>query len=332
MNRVSIRLLLLGMNWLYPLSRTEICFIALFLGIYALYIWRTFRLARQLQTSAWGVIPKFFLRGSYLTLLIIALLGPSFGDAEGDVATTGHDTFLIVDISRSMDANDVVPTRLERIKYDIQQLYDTLPAHRFGMVLAGAEPLLLSPLTADQDALSQFIRDVRTTINPAGDADLCSAIQFAHQKLLADSSTRQRVRAIVLISDGENAAPCAQSVLTPLRLQNIPLITVGVGTETGSSIRKGNGFVRDDDQQIVRTRLNRTYLQDLARDGRGQYIEADANGRYVNELADLLRSLRGGIMDQQRVAVSANKYYYFLLAALGLLLLDLLTTIRTFRL
>ena len=195
------------MNWLYPLSRTEIYVVILFLGIYTLYIWRTFRLARQLQTSAWGVVPKFFLRGSYLTLLIIALLGPSFGEVEGDVATTGHDTFLVVDISRSMDANDVVPTRLERVKYDIQQLYDTLPAHRFGMVLAGSEPLLLAPLTADQDALSQFIREVRTNIDPVGGADLCSAIQFAHQKLLADSTTRRHVRAIVLISDGENTTP-----------------------------------------------------------------------------------------------------------------------------
>ena len=320
------------MNWLYPFSRTEICFIILFLGIYALYIWRTFRLARQFQTSAWGVVPKFFLRGTYLTLLIFALLGPSFGEAEGDLTTTGHDTFLILDISRSMDANDVVPTRMERIKYDIQRLYDTLPAYRFGMVLAGSEPLLLSPLTTDQDALSQFIREVRTDINPMGGSNLCAAIQFAHQKLLADPTTRQHVRAIVLISDGENANPCDQNMLSPLRLQNIPLITVGVGTETGSSIRKGNDFVRDDDRQIVRTRLNRPFLQDLARDGRGQFIESDANGRYVNELADLLRSLRGGVLDQQRVAVSTNKYYYFLLAALGLVVFDLLITIRTFRL
>lgn len=320
------------MNWLYPFSRTEICFIVLFLGIYALYIWRTFRLARQLQTSAWGVVPKFFLRGTYLALVIIAMLGPSFGEAEGDVATAGHDTFLLLDISRSMDANDVVPTRLERIKYDIQRLYDTLPAYRFGIVLAGSEPLLLSPLTADQDALSQFLREVRTDINPTGGSNLCAAIQLARQKLLADPTTRQHVRSIVLISDGENTDPCDQNTLAPLRLQNIPLVTVGVGTETGSSIRKGNDFVRDNDRQIVRTRLNRAFLQDLARDGRGQFIEANANGRYVNELADLLRSLRGGVLNQQRVAVSTNKYYYFLLAALGLVVFDLLITIRTFRL
>ncbi|MVM35149.1 VWA domain-containing protein [Spirosoma sp. HMF4905] len=320
------------MNWLYPFSRTDFFLITLFVGLYALYIWRTFRLARQLNTSAWGVVPKFFLRGSYLTLLIIALLGPSFGEVEGDLSTTGHDTFLIVDISRSMDANDVVPTRLERVKYDIQQLCDTLPSGRFGLILASSESFILSPLTADQDALNQFLREVHSNITPTGGTDLCSAIELAYQKLITDSSTHQSVRSIVLFSDGENFAPCERTTLTRLRAQGIPLITVGVGTEAGSSIRKGHDFVRDEDHQIVRSRLNRPFLQDLARDGRGQYIEADANNRYVNELADILRSLKGGIINQHHITVSTNKYYYFLLAALGLIVIDLILTIRTFRL
>ncbi|CAN5144259.1 VWA domain-containing protein [soil metagenome] len=320
------------MNWLYSFSRTEIIFIGLFIILYTLYIWRTFRLARQLNTSAWGVVPKFFLRGSYLTLLIIALLGPSFGEAEGELITTGHDTFLIVDISRSMDAGDVVPTRLERVKYDIQQLCDTLPAERFGLILAASESFVLSPLTDDQNALKQFMREVHTSVSPTGGTDLCRAIELARQKFITDSSTYQSVKAIVLFSDGENFGSCERSELARLRLAGLPLITVGVGTEAGSSIREGRDFVRDTDRQIVRSSLNRTFLQELARDGRGQYVEADANGRYVNELAGILRSLKGRVIDQHRVAVSTNKYYYFLLAALGLLALDLIITIRTFRL
>lgn len=320
------------MNWLYSFSRTEIIFIGLFIILYTLYIWRTFRLARQLNTSAWGVVPKFFLRGSYLTLLIIALLGPSFGEAEGELITTGHDTFLIVDISRSMDAGDVVPTRLERVKYDIQQLCDTLLAERFGLILAASESFVLSPLTDDQNALKQFMREVHTSVSPTGGTDLCRAIELARQKFITDSSTYQSVKAIVLFSDGENFGSCERSELARLRLAGLPLITVGVGTEAGSSIREGRDFVRDTDRQIVRSSLNRTFLQELARDGRGQYVEADANGRYVNELAGILRSLKGRVIDQHRVAVSTNKYYYFLLAALGLLVLDLIITIRTFRL
>ncbi|GAB3544780.1 vWA domain-containing protein [Spirosoma fluminis] len=320
------------MSWLYPFSRSELFFIIIFICLYGFYIWRTFWLARQLNTSAWGVVPKFFLRSSYLTLLIIALLGPSFGEASSDLIATGRDAFLIVDISRSMDAGDVVPTRLERVKYDVQQLCDTLPTDRFGLILASSESFVLSPLTTDHDALKQFMREVHTSVSPTGGTDLCSAIELARQKLLTDSSTHQSVRAIVLFSDGENFTSCDRTELARLRTFGVPLITVGVGTEAGSSIREGRDFVRDADRQIVRSRLNRVFMQELARDGRGQYIEADADGHYVNELAGILRSLHGRVTDQNRVAVSTNKYYYFLLAALFLLVLDLVITIRTFRL
>lgn len=320
------------MNWLYSFSTTELVFVGLFLLLYALYVLRTFRLAEQLNTSAWGVVPKFFLRGTYLSLLIIALLGPSFGEADGELTTAGRDVFLLVDVSRSMDAGDVVPTRLERVKYDLQQLCDTLPSDRFGLILTASDSFVLSPLTADHDALKQFTREIRTSATPVGGTDLCIAIELARQKLLTDPSTRQRVKAIVLFSDGENFGLCDRAGLVRLRGFGVPLITVGVGTEAGASIRAGRDFVRDNDRQIVRSRLNRGFLQGLARDGRGQYVEVDVTGRYINELVGIIRSLPGRVLDQQGIAVSTNKYYYFILVALGLIALDLIVTVRTFRL
>ncbi|MBC3785314.1 vWA domain-containing protein [Spirosoma utsteinense] len=320
------------MNWLYSFSTTEFIFIGLFILFYALYILRTFRLARQLNTAAWGVIPKFFLRGTYLTLLIIAILGPSFGEADSQVSTAGRDVFFLIDVSRSMDAGDVVPTRLERVKYNVQQLCDTLPTDRFGLILTSSESFVLAPLTADHDALKQFTRDIRTSSGSSSGTDLCSAIELARQKLLTDPSTRQHVKAIVLFSDGENFGPCDQAGLLRLRTFGVPLITVGVGTEAGASIRSGRDFIRDNDRQIVRSRLNRSFLQSLARDSRGQYIEADVSGRYINELASLIQSVQGRVVDQQRIAVSTNKYYYFVLVALVLMALDLIVTVRTFRL
>ena len=320
------------MNWLYSFTTTEFVFVGLFVLLYALYVLRTFGLAQQLNTSAWGVIPKFFLRGIYLTLLIIALLGPSFGEVDGELITAGRDVFLIIDVSRSMDAGDVVPTRLERVKYDVQQLCDTLAFDRFGLILTASESFVLSPLTADHDALKQFTREIRSSDAPLSGTDLCTAIELARHKLLTDSSTRQRVKAIVLFSDGENFGPCDRAGLLRLRTAGIPIIAVGVGTEAGASIRAGRDFIRDNDRQIVRSRLNRSFLQGLARDGRGSYVEADGSGRYVNELAGVIGALKGRMADQQRMAVSTNKYYYFVLAALGLILLDLIVTVRTFRL
>ncbi len=90
------------MNWLYSLSSLDFFLIGGFILLYGGYIFRIVWLARHLNTSAWGVIPKFFLRGIYFALLMIALMGPSFGDTERNLTATGHDIYLLIDVSRSM--------------------------------------------------------------------------------------------------------------------------------------------------------------------------------------------------------------------------------------
>jgi Ca-activated chloride channel family protein len=320
------------MTWLYSLSLTEFFFIGLFLVLYAIYFFRTFFLAKQLNTTAWAVIPKFFLRGGYLILLLIALLGPSFGDGDETVASQQRDFFLLVDVSKSMDASDIAPSRLERVKYDIRQLTDTLAGDRFGLMAVADEAFILSPLTADHDAVKRLTQDLQSNVSRQGGTSLCTALELALQKYNDDPSTRKSSKAIVLFSDGENFGPCDRLVLGRLKAYDIALFTVGVGTEGGSSIRQGGDFVRDDQQQIVRTRLDRTFLQKLATATKGRYIEADANSAYLSELVSVLRTLRRQAVDQQRIAVQTNKYYYFLAVALLLIVFDLLFTVRTFRL
>ncbi len=319
------------MNWLYTLSSIDYLLIALFVSLYILYVGRTVWLARKLGTTAWGVAPKLFLRGLYVTLLFIALMGPSFGKADSSVSAkdTRRDLFIIIDISRSMDATDVVPTRLERAKYAVQQLIDTLAADRFGLILAGSEPFILSPLTGDHDALRQSVRDIRTGISARGSTNLCEGAELARLKLLTDSSTRYTARGIILLSDGENFTPCDRSMLIKLRSGQLPLITVGVGTEEGATIRKERDLIRDANGQPVTTRLNRDFLTQLSQATGGFYAET-GNPQYASELVGFIRSLQGGENNEQQVALSTNKYYYFLLAALGLLLLDLVVTVRTF--
>ncbi|GAB3888554.1 vWA domain-containing protein [Spirosoma agri] len=267
-----------------------------------------------------------------MTLLLIALLGPSFGEVEQTMTTTGRDVYLLVDISRSMDATDAVPSRLERVKYDIQQLCDLLPLDRFGLILTANESFVLSPLTADHDAIKRFVRDIRTSKAAAGGTDLCVALDLASQKFRTDSSTRFNPKALVLFSDGENFGTCDRTELASLKTAGLFLMTVGIGTEAGSSIRDGRGFIRDNSQQIVRSHLNRGFLQELARDSRGQYVEADADGRYIRDIASTLMAQQGIRLDQNSVTISTNKYVYFLVAALVLLAFDLIVTVRTFRL
>lgn len=320
------------MTWLYSIGTTEIIFTIIFLVLYLAFLARTFWLARQLKTSARAVIPKFFLRSSYFILIFIALLGPSFGVSSQTVRSEGRDLFILLDISRSMDATDVVPTRLERIKFDLRQLTDSLPGDRFGLIGVADEPFLLTPLTNDHSALQQTAQALGTNFSASGGTNLCGAVELARQKLLSDPSARQAAKGIILFSDGENTNACDLSITASLRSYHIALMTVGVGTQTGSIIRKGNDFIRDNNGQIVRSRLDAAFLTGLSKQTNGRYVQADPNGRYLDELIQTLRGLRSAVTDESQVAVATNKYYYFLIGAIVLLALDLIVTVRTFRL
>ncbi|TAE32535.1 MAG: VWA domain-containing protein [Cytophagales bacterium] len=320
------------MTWLYRLTATEIFFIGTFIVLYVIFLGRTFWLARQLKTSARAVIPKFFLRIGYMSLLFIALLGPSFGVSEQTVRSDGRDLFVLVDLSRSMDATDAVPTRLERVKFDVRQLTDSLVGDRFGLIGVADEAFLLTPLTNDHGALQQTAQALKTNLAGAGGTNLCEAIEMAQQKLMTDPAARQAAKAIILFSDGENFGTCDPATFGRLRTFRIPIITVGVGTTQGSTIRQGNAFVRDNNGQIVRSRLNSRFLTNLANQTGGKYVQANSEGQYIDDVVQTVRMLRGAVIDESQVAVATNKYYYFLIVAVVLLAIDLIVTVRTFRL
>jgi Ca-activated chloride channel homolog len=317
------------MNWLYSFSGFEWSIIGVFLLAYVWYFFRMLRLAKQLNTTPWSVVPKFVLRSLAFTMLILALLGPLFGESGRAVSTQGRDVFLLLDVSRSMDATDVAPTRLERAKFGLEQLTDSLRNDRFGLILVADEAFVLSPLTTDHAALRQLLRAVRANA-AGGGTNLCAAVDLARQKMLTDSSTRQRTRAVLLLSDGENFGSCSPATLAQLRNYDIALMAVGVGTDAGSPLRNGRSFLTDAQGQVAHSRLNREFLRSLTQPVQGWY--SDLTDNLTDDLIMALRTLPGRTIDQRRIATSTNKYFYFLGAALLLIALDILITVRTFRL
>ncbi|MBO0939661.1 VWA domain-containing protein [Fibrella sp. HMF5335] len=316
------------MSWLYPFSSTEWGIVGVFGLLYVYYFVRSFRLARLLNVTPWAVVPKFVLRSGALAMLLIALLGPLFGETTHSVSAQGRDVFVVLDVSRSMDAADVAPTRLERAKFAVGQLLDSLSRDRFGLILVSDDAFLLSPLTTDRAALGQLLRAVQA--EPTGGSSLCAALELARQKLLTDSTTQTHTQAVVLVSDGENFGPCAPTMLTQFRQYGVALLAVGMGTDAGGPIREGSAYVKDEQGQIAHTRLNRDWLRALVRNTPGYYF--DGTDGVADQVASALRSLPGRTIDQRRLAVSTNKYYYFLGVALVLIALDVLITVRTFRL
>ena len=263
--------------------------------------------------------------------LLAAALGPSLGVSQRPVRTAGKDVWLLVDVSRSMDAPDVAPTRLLRAQAELQRLVAQFPADRLGLVVFGAEAVVQCPLTYDQAAVQVFISTLRTSLLPAGPTTLREPLELV-LKRLGPAATGPRATALVVVSDGEDFGENLEPVLRELARAGARVYAVGVGTAKGARIPLvGGGLVRDARGQAVESRLNEAPLLQLAAQTGGQYVELNNQQNGFDPLLLLLRNMPGLTEQVRTVAVADNRYRYPLAAALLLLAFDILLTLTIIR-
>lgn len=321
------------MTWYQSLSLREYGFIAVFILLYILYIGRTISIASRLGTTARSVILKFSLRSLYFALMIMALLGPSFGESKKEIKVVGKDIYIAVDLSQSMDAVDIQPSRLERVKFELQNLINAFGSERVGLIIFSSEAFMHCPLTYDQSTLSLFIQTLDTRLVPEAGTDMAPPLKMALERHLdADnSSTNNQAKLIILISDGEDFGNEAQDIAEDIENSGIRLFTLGVGTTKGSRIPVGNKYKKDKKGQDVITQLNSEDLRKLARKAKGAYFEINDKRSDLSRMITTINNIEGKLMDKRKIDVSANKYYYFVIVALALIALDILITVRTMR-
>ncbi len=319
------------MVWFRDFGIVEILFILLFIGIYTLYVLKLFRIGRVLNASFNRVYYKLTLRTIVFALLIIAFLGPSFGDAQREVKSVGKDIMICVDLSKSMDAFDIQPTRLEKVKFEMKRIVAAFNSDRIGIIIFSSEAFMQSPLTYDQNALNLFIETMNTSLVPSSGTDFGPPVKMALNKLSDQEgpSSQQKSKIIILISDGEDFGEETDEIAKQVQSVGIKLFTLGVGTTTGSHIYAGSGFKTDRQGEAVITRLNPTALQTLARRSEGAYFEINETKNDISRLINTIVSIEGELRDTRMVDVSANRYFYFLLIAAVLIVMDTLINVKT---
>lgn len=318
------------MNFNYELTLVEYIFIAAFLILYSVYIGRTLYVAKALGSTARGVVIKFFLRTTYVALLIVAVLGPFFGEPERDIIAEGKDIMVLVDVSKSMDATDIQPSRLDKVKFELQRLTTSLSGNRFGLMIFSSSPFLQVPLTFDLNAFSLFTQTLNTSQVSNHGTDICSALDLGVEKLVQNRSTNTS-KIILLLTDGENFGACERQTFTNIKKFDLKLMIVGIGTTNGGRIKEGTAWVKDDNDQIVTTHLNNAYLKELAKSTNGKYFEINSQQNAIGDVVDAINSVENRLIDSRKVAVVSNKYRYFLMVALVLIALDILVTVSTFQ-
>jgi Ca-activated chloride channel homolog len=322
------------MNWYYAPGWWEYICIGLFTGLYLLYVYRVISLARILQSSIQPLIAKFILRSFYFGLLILALLGPSFGELRKEVKALGKDIYILVDLSQSMNATDVAPSRLERVKFELTKFIQALPSDRTGLIIFSEEAFVQCPLTFDKNTLLLFVQTLKTSLTPAGSTNFEAALQLAFEKHTdtTNASLQSQAKIIILFSDGENFGESHAALLRQINLAGIRLFTIGVGTTAGGKIPAGKSFKKDKNGKEVISVLQRESLLQMAEKNAGNYFEINNTKDDMAELVQAVQNIEGKLLDTRQVEVAANKYYYFLLAALLLMVLDVVIVSKTIQL
>lgn len=263
-----------------------------------------------------------------LFLIIIALMDPLYGERNVKVKREGIDMVFLLDLSSSMNTQDVAPSRLEKATKLITETLGQLGGDRASLVAFAANAYTISPLTNDYAAIESYLQNVNTELISSQGTNYLNAIQEAIKAFKGSSNSS---RLIVLISDGEDNENTINQAVKLARDNNINIVTVGVGTEKGGPIPVyTNGYAedykKDETGSTVISHLEDKNLRELAKDTNGTYIHLDNTQEALSAL-----SMYKARLDKNEIASSTTRdmnhiYQIFLGLAVCLLFVELLTS------
>ena len=251
-----------------------------------------------------------------LALCLVALARPQWGKLDEQVFDQSREVLIALDLSRSMLAQDVKPSRLDRGKLLIQSLLDGLKGERVGLVLFAGTAFLQSPLSSDYEVLREFLPALNPDYLPEGGSNYRAMLEASMQAF--GTSTADRY--LIILSDGESTEDDWKGLTESLKTKGVRVIGLGVGTAQGSFIPDGaGGFIKDERGAVVLSRLNSATLQELAQVSGGAYTDASAWVDLSALLKKTVEAGRKGEFAEKNTTRLVERFQWFL--APGLLLL-----------
>ncbi len=263
--------------------------------------WADAHLWRRLAPARSGVRRgfRYALALAALAFMVIAAARPQVGARLVQVDRKGSEVVVALDVSLSMEANDVVPNRLERSQQEIRELLAGLKGDRVGIVIFSGSSFLLCPLTLDTGAANLFLDSVSADVLPDPGTNLEEALRGA-KRAFKDDTGEATGRAIVLFTDGESHVGDAGAAVKELKEAGIPVLTVGVGTPNGQPIplmdATGHlaGYKKDRGGNVVLSKLDEPLLRKIAENTGGRYYPATLQGHEVGDMLEFLDKLEKG--------------------------------------
>ncbi|WP_224488439.1 VWA domain-containing protein [Robertkochia flava] len=283
-------------------------------------------LLRRLSPDRSGFKPvlKLVMWCLAFACLSIALVNPKIGTKLETVKREGVDLVFAIDVSKSMAAEDIAPNRLEKAKRLTSEIINSLVSDRIGIIAYAARAYPQLPITTDYAAAKMFLQNMNTDMMSSQGTAIGQAIDLATSYFDDQDQTN---RVLVIISDGEDHSGNFEEAIAKARTEGIRIFTIGVGTEKGGRIPlRENGVIqsykKDQNGDVVITRLDNSILQQIAELGEGGYVNGSNTEEVIDYVTDTLSRMDKKEFEAKQFADFKDQFQWFLGGALLLLFID----------
>lgn len=259
-----------------------------------------------------------------VSCFVVALVNPKIGTKLETVKREGVDIVFALDVSKSMLAEDMAPSRLDKAKQLTNQIINTLVSDRVGIIAYAGKAIPQLPITTDYGAAKMFLQNMNTDILSSQGTAIDEAINLSKSYY---NDNEQTNRVLIILSDGEDHNDASTDVAKEAAQEGIKIFTIGVGTEKGGPIPiKRNGitlrYKKDSNEAVVITKLDKETLIDIANNGNGMFIDGKNTQDVVKSVSNILQKMDKKEFEAKEFADFKDQFQWFLGLGLFFLILD----------
>jgi Ca-activated chloride channel family protein len=276
--------------------------------------------------SSFKPLLKVLLIVFALAALVVGLVNPKIGSQLETVKREGVDIVFAVDVSKSMEAEDIAPSRLEKSKQLVRQIIGNLGSDRVGIIAYAGSAFPQLPITTDYGSAEMFLESLNTDMISSQGTAIGDAIDLATGFF---DDNQQTNRVMFILSDGEDHGGNIEDMARQAAEAGIRIYTIGVGTTKGGPIPiKRNGVIqnykKDNQGETVITKLDPSTLQEIAEEANGEYIDGSVTAEVTEKVQEELLTIEKTEFEAKQFADYKSQFQWFVGLAILLLLLDVI--------
>lgn len=276
-------------------------------------------------------VARGWIKSSLIALAVVflalAAARPQTGAKLSSKERKGREIVLVVDVSNSMLAEDVEPSRMERTRYAITNLVDKMKEDGVGIVAFADESVVVLPITSDYKMALSKVKQLSPSLITAQGTDLGEAIETAMLSFSSSTHT-SKSRVMILITDGEDHDEQALEAAKRAAQMGVTICCIGIGTPEGKPLKVNGDFIEDEDGKMVLTKLNEQLLQQIAQATEGIYTRSRNEEFGLRSIIERLNEMEQAKLVEITFEEYDEQYQWFLGVALLLLVAELLVLSR----